>query len=114
MSEYRGVHLEHGPGWHTLVEPLIDFVLDNGGIVHQAKEKFGGLRFYYEVDETTLMGNDTDVDWVAFMHRVRDAEKQSVITCEVCGEPGEIDDTNGWWKTLCPEHAQERRAKAVP
>ena len=104
MSEYRGVHLEHGPGWHTLVEPLIDFLLDNGGTVAQVKEKFGGLRFYYDRPDDQIA--DEPDKWRQFVERVRQAEKDSKFICEVCGKPGELD-TRGWWKTLCPEHRRD-------
>src|ERR1700749_1219843 len=54
----------------------------------QVKEKFGGLRFY--------MNGETDE-----MSRViREAEAQSTVTCEVCGQPGRLRG-RGSVKTLC-------------
>jgi len=34
-------------------------------------------------------------------------EYLSSITCEECGKPGKLY-TEGWYMTLCPEHAKER------
>jgi hypothetical protein len=58
----------------------------------QVKEKFGGLRFYMnaETDEMSSV--------------IREAEVQSTVTCEVCGQPGRLRG-RGWVKTLCEEHA---------
>ena len=67
-------------------------------IVHQIKEKFGGLRFYYE-------GGDDTVDGM-----VRMAESWAARSCEECGKPGKSRD-GGWIRTLCDEHEAERQAK---
>lgn len=40
---------------------------------------------------------------------VRLAEEESARTCEECGEPGKLDDTHTWVKTLC-RTCRERRA----
>jgi hypothetical protein len=66
--------------------------------VMQVKEKFGGLRFYMDGS------NDYFDGLIAF------AESLSYKTCEVCGKPGESNN-EGWIKTLCEEHAAERRSK---
>lgn len=57
----------------------------------QVKEKFGGLRFYYN-------GGDDFVQGVVHM-----AESMSYDTCEVCGAPGK-PTRGGWIRTLCKEH----------
>lgn len=59
--------------------------------VLQIKEKFGGLRFYYE-------GGDDRVDGM-----VRMAEAWAARTCEECGAPGQTRP-GGWVRTLCDEH----------
>lgn len=61
----------------------------------QIKEKFGGLRFYYDG------GNDYTSGIVTF------CESMSYITCEVCGNRG-IARRSSWIKTLCDVHHQER------
>lgn len=59
--------------------------------VVQIKEKFGGLRFYYN-------GGDEFVDGA-----VQLAEAICIRTCETCGAPGKLSAT-GWIKTTCEEH----------
>jgi hypothetical protein len=109
-----------GPGWWPIVEALCGQIhhhvrwtneqkekYGSGEgcpqvVVAQIKEKFGGLRFYYD-------GGDDTVDGM-----VRMAESWAARHCEVCGKPGEPRNT-GWIKTLCDEHEAERqsRRKAV-
>jgi hypothetical protein len=69
---YKDVYLEIYPSWKSKVVPLIDFVLDNGGVVGQVKEKFFGLRFYYD----RPFDGDDDV-WDAFDEMVRFLENRS-------------------------------------
>lgn len=91
--------LAHVPdGWHEILRNLIDdlFIIGWNGRLIQTKEKFGGLRFYIEA------GND------AMYAIIRNAEKASYQTCEVCGKPGERRD-GMWIRTLCDEHAGIRR-----
>jgi hypothetical protein len=60
----------------------------------QIKEKFGGLRLYYE-------GGDEFIQGV-----VRTAEAISYKICEETGNPGCLyAKSNGWIQTLCPERA---------
>ena len=66
-------------------------------VVAQIKEKFGGLRFYYD-------GGDHYVRGLVDM-----AEAWAGRTCEVCGEPG-TQGGDGWISTLCPTHRAERDA----
>jgi hypothetical protein len=35
------------------------------------------------------------------------AELESIHTCEICGQPGELRE-DGWIKTLCDEHGSTR------
>ncbi len=65
-------------------------------VVTQIKEKFGGLRFYYD-------GGD---DYIAGL--VEMAEVWAENTCEVCRAPGKEFNVRGWLQTLCDTHAKER------
>lgn len=104
INEYRGVYLECLSGWFGLIQPLIDFVLDNGGTVDQVKEKFGGLRFYY----TQNPDNDyNDEKWVEFRKLVGKAEDASYHICEATGAPGKLMSNGGWLRTLSPDVAKE-------
>lgn len=66
-------------------------------VVEQIKEKFGGLRFYYQ-------GGDDTIDGM-----VRMAESWAGHSCEECGKPGK-SRSGGWIRTLCDEHEAERQA----
>lgn len=113
-GQYGGFSV--GPGWWPILESLcanIQSYTDwkneqkekfNRGegcpqvTVEQIKEKFGGLRFYYQ-------GGDDRVDGM-----VRMAEAWADHSCEECGKPGERR-SGGWIRTLCDEHEAERQEK---
>jgi hypothetical protein len=59
--------------------------------IGQIKEKFGGLRFYYQ-------GGDQFIQGAAWM-----AESMSYQLCETCGNPGSRGGS-GWISTLCDIH----------
>jgi hypothetical protein len=99
-----------GPGWWPIVKSLcsniqhhIDWKTKQGhdvpqAVVAQIKEKFGGLRFYYD-------GGDEYIDGLVSM-----AESWASHACETCGSPGQSRG-NGWVQTLCDNHEQERLDK---
>lgn len=61
--------------------------------VEQIKEKFGGLRFYYQ-------GGDDHISGMVTM-----AEVWAHRTCETCGNKGE-QRSGGWIRTLCDHHEE--------
>lgn len=67
-------------------------------VVEQIKEKFGGLRFYYQGGDDKIQG------------MVRMAEAWAGHHCETCGKPGRQRE-GGWIKTLCDEHEAERQQR---
>lgn len=99
-----------GPGWWPIIKSLcrqiqhhIDWKSKQGNpipqvTVLQIKEKFGGLRFYYN-------GGDDVIDGM-----VRMAESWAGHHCEECGVPGEMRH-GGWIRTLCDKHEEERQEK---
>jgi hypothetical protein len=60
----------------------------------QIKEKFGGLRFYYN-------GGDDYINGLVNM-----AESWAANTCETCGSVGKIRGM-GWLYTACDEHTRD-------
>jgi hypothetical protein len=80
---------EHGDGWFDILwrlcedlEPLVaEFEVAGGPKfeVLQAKEKFGGLRFY-----VNCCRNE------AIRQRIGIAADDSLRICEVCGQPGKL------------------------
>ena len=115
-----------GEGWWPIIESLckqiqshIDYTNDrnaalkkdnqynlkipkkvNQVVVGQIKEKFGGLRFYYEGGDDQIYG------------MVRMAESWAAKTCETCGNPGQIRK-GGWLKNLCDKHEKERQEEIL-
>jgi hypothetical protein len=97
-----------GAGWYPILETLctniqshIDWRVKQGKdcpqvIVEQIKEKFGGLRFYYQ-------GGDDEISGM-----VRMAEAWADIACEECGAAGKRR-SGGWIRTLCDVHEAERQ-----
>ena len=66
--------------------------------IAQIKEKFGGLRFYYD-------GGDEYISGMVLM-----AESWAGHTCERCGNVGK-QRSGGWIRTLCDTHEAEYQAK---
>jgi len=57
----------------------------------QVKEKFGGLRFYYQ-------GGNTEIH-----NTISFAESLSYYICETCGSMDNVSQTKGWVYTWCEE-----------
>jgi len=99
-----------GEGWWPILEKLcsniqshIDWKNRQLGVVPQVtvaqiKEKFGGLRFYYDGGDEQIRG------------MVQMAEAWADASCEECGAPGKRRD-GGWIKTLCDHHEAERQQR---
>ena len=93
--------IECGDGWHKIILDTHNQLkeLDPGYKINQIKEKFGGLRFYWQPSSTM-----SDENWRICCRLETEAEDRSFKTCEVCGKPGHRRN-NGWLKTLCDKHA---------
>ncbi len=105
-----------GAGWWPIIESLcgqiqhhIDWKNEqkekyNRGegckqvVVAQIKEKFGGLRFYYDGGDEYVQG------------MVRMAEVWAGRSCEECGSSGKTRG-GGWIRTLCDHHEAEHQKK---
>lgn len=75
------------------ITPKVDWI-----IINQIKEKFGGLRFYYQGGDDHISGMVTMVEvWAGH-------------TCEKCGDKG-TRRQGGWVRTLCDEHEAEYQAR---
>lgn len=95
------VNLDVGDGWYGILDTLLGLIAVNIALdrlpspfrVVQIKEKFGGLRFYYEPSTPEI------VSYVRF------AEAMADLTCEDCGFAGEgvaVTPIKNWLRTLCP------------
>jgi len=84
-----------GAGWYPLLHTLCKLLqsyAENKSLnirIAQIKEKFGGLRFYYD-------GADDYAEGL-----VRMAEAMSWHICEDCGTTESVETKGGWIKTLC-------------
>ena len=108
VGKYGGFAV--GAGWYPILEKLcaniqhhIDWKEKQGNAVPQVtvaqiKEKFGGLRFYYD-------GGDDEISGM-----VRMAEAWADVACEECGAIGTLR-SGGWIKTLCDHHELERQQR---
>jgi hypothetical protein len=111
----REIALESvGDGWASLIHFLFDRI-DRQRMgrqsrsetlpvrVAQVKEKFGGLRFYYDwLNHTTYESQEA----TAFASAAHFAETLSFYLCEKCGAFGR-PGKSGWVMTLCELHAHE-------
>jgi hypothetical protein len=92
----------HDNGWFNIVrklcedlEPLVteaEKVTGRPFEVLQVKQKLGGLRVY--VNHSTKV----------IRNRIEAAQRESLRTCEVCGQPGSRWEGD-WIRTVCDEHA---------
>lgn len=100
MEYHLKKHLANiGPGWQSIVAPVLEDIDRKGGAILQVKEKFGGLRIY------TQGG-----DYEAISEMIRGAESAVSHICEECGKVGSLVNRNGWLKTACIDHAGEQNA----
>jgi len=97
-------------GWYPIIVRLDQSLaeVDPGYILHQVKEKFGGLRYYYH---QTQPDRRTEMDALVGI-----AEAEAARTCEDCGAPGVLCDGGHWFRTLCPScaAASDRPYRPVP
>jgi len=93
MEEAKNNNWENWPQYHAREPKVVSQPIPQV-VATQVKEKFGGLRFYYN-------GGDEYIGGLIQM-----AELMSQQTCEVCGNHGKIY-TTGWHRTLCEKHAKE-------
>ena len=116
MISKQGVQVEQavhcvGEGWTSLVESIYKYIdkFKTAITVVQVKEKFGTLRFYYDI-QTMQLGESPEFDIAlpyyedeveAIENYVRMAEIKSGTICEACGDAGSIRNERPWVRTLC-------------
>jgi hypothetical protein len=95
--------IEIHAGWRAIMERLLERLEGaiaaqphdkrDGFRIAQIKEKFGRLTVYLACEATPEM-----------RAAIQEAEEASIVTCEVCGEPGRLGEGNAWWAARCPAH----------
>ena len=84
----------------------------------QVKEKYGRLVFYYSYENSKefirqskrfpMTAKILNREFSSYIDGViRMAEVMSEITCEECGNTGEMCVSGAWYQTLCSEHARK-------
>jgi hypothetical protein len=100
-KDYTG-YIECDHGWDELIikchEELI--ALDPNYVLIQIKQKFGGLRYYFE----TEADNRTRLKMYEVTGRY---EALSLKTCEVTGEAGVLMKHQGQYFTVNPNYAPD-------
>ena len=96
-------YIEVDEGWYQLVldcdKELSE--IDPKYDLQQIKEKFGGLRYYFQPSDPTLRDKMDAV--------VTKYEEIASRTCEATGGPGVLMKSVGsWFKTLNPEFAESK------
>jgi len=88
------IYFDFSDGWLDITKDLIEDLIKLGWNKHifQAKEKFGGGRFY-------IGSSSTEMD-----ERIMKWEEQTYKTCEECGSTIEVETSasgHGWIRTVC-------------
>lgn len=97
-----------GMGWHGVIWDIftdIDQIIGDTSLqnftVVQIKEKFGGLRFQYCLDESAPDDIKRKISEVVRKHTQR-----ADTLCELCGASGRVGGYfSGYYQTLCRPHA---------
>lgn len=100
-----------GKGWRPLVQQMLD-ALKGKGRVGQVKEKFGGLRFSYDLTEEGQeklkkegWGSDE------FYGYINGLEAAAWVICEDCGTTQDVTTEGRWILTLCRSCRRELERK---
>lgn len=103
-----------GKGWHDLIGAVYDEIAaverdipDVRIPVIQVKEKFGTLRFYHSAKPINDVAPDPSRAKQAHERvavAVHAAWEKSSVTCEECGQDGELRTNNTYIQTLCETH----------
>jgi hypothetical protein len=134
---YMFANLVSGPyiarGWYPVFEELceaVDQVLgaDKHGFHWiQIKEKFGTARLYFAMDghsphfldllagqdhTTPRDPQDPDEQLASVSQQLSALIEAAMLRthslCILCGAPGKLDEHDGYWLTVCPQHAKDR------
>ena len=103
-------YIEAPDGWAVLIDRLCSAIKRKIGCVvfvkaTQVKEKFGGLRFYFDfviLDDAPK--ELIDRAKVRVKRLLAAAENMSFHTCQACGLPGKLIKRDGWYVTVCNDH----------
>ena len=104
MNKKFRTHYECGDGWKNIINKVIDYIDElnrdeeiakDQVVIHQVKEKFGGLRIYCNYYPKDL--NEI----------IQKAEDESYNTCEICGTKENVGHTCGYITSCCKDCIKE-------
>ncbi|MGO6883048.1 hypothetical protein ACCS44_29810 [Rhizobium ruizarguesonis] len=76
--------------------------------IRQIKEKLGDLRIYVRPRRASASFPEAlSKELAAIRNRYTSL---SIVTCEICGDAGQLDSFGGYYQTLCDRHADQRRS----
>lgn len=98
-KHYREAQVDQG--WVPIVDEMLESLKDLPVEIIQIKEKFGQLRVYYNINPVRTV---YDVNAVA--KAVEIAQYRAAHTCELCGKPGKLTNTN-YMRVDCGNHRDD-------
>lgn len=110
-----------GEGWIPTLDRMCNLIQrhkdmnDHMGytqvVAVQVKQKYGGLRFYYNSEPQVHLNDNTRwSDWRSWVDGVISmTEAMCRITCENCGAPGKGRVSGGYYYVSCDKHILEPR-----
>ena len=110
--QFEGRHFSVSRGWLELFEQVCQDVDQALGEDKrnfrwaEIKHKYGGLTMYFDMN---ARGQD-DPLVRAVQKIIFDGSERSETICEVCGEPGTVQEQGFWLDCLCPKHRADRSA----
>ena len=93
--------IEVDEGWYQIIVDCDNVLtqIDPDYQIAQIKQKFGGLRYYFEPSDS----NDDGL-YIKMNSIVLSYEAIAAVTCEATGKPGVLmKSLSGWYKTLNPQ-----------
>lgn len=110
--QFEGGRFSVSRGWLSLFEQVCQDVDQALGEDKrnfrwaEIKHKYGGLTMYFDME-----GRGQEDPVVSAVQKiVFDASERSETVCEVCGEPGTVEEQGFWLDCLCPTHRADRAA----
>lgn len=106
-SPFSDWGVESDAGWNEIISNTLEKIaqvdVKKRWSVGQIKEKFGGLRLYMDVDQTTENVPSEEFDKVREF--IREAEDLCDKTCERCGNPNDRGPVsiNRWVYAVCED-----------
>lgn len=88
-------------GWFQIIHDFCEKAKGSGILFVQIKEKFGGLRLYYDFVNDKGLNYSLSAD--DLMKLSDKAEEESYHICEICGKDAVLCQRGYWLKTLCSD-----------